>query len=718
MAEKLFYDVNGNATELTDNRTEYDPFYTPAEDIDGDGIPDNDGSFDYLYNPPRHYLPTGGYISFNNDFFYDVAGGYIADGGISGTSYFSQEDYEGFGNSQFGDSISGIREGYTGAASIELLPRVATLGEDYELVSDSNITDITDSTITIAPGETTATVNLNFLPDLVYDPKEQAQLELLEDEAYIVGRSPIATRTTSYYNNRAPRVGLEELENPESGILNFNVPENADPGTVVGQVNFSDPHRDELTYSLVRGRASDEAYTPLGDEDPYIDLDPEIIETSNQDLDNDGIPPFSIDPSTGVITLTDYDDLDREPSYIEPVYDDEFGIDIFEERVPQLYNSEYYQLFVKVTDGTIDPEWSNYPNYSGSDDNQLYEASLVNIKVISIPTTTGDDDVEGFSSSDIIRGLAGNDTIRGLAGNDTLIGNAGDDSLDGGIGDDTLNAGIGNDELFGGEGNDTLNGISGNNTLDGGAGNDELYGGMDDDILYGMDGSDTFYGIDGNDEIFGGAGDDFAYGMNGDDTLNGGDGNDKFLGGAGKDLLAGNGGDDTLNGGAGDDTLDGELGNDFLNGGLGNDLISGMEGNDILIGLNGDDTLDGDSGKDILFGMDENDVINGGEDKDTLNGGGGDDTLKGGAGIDRLSGKAGADVFVLEVGVGQDLIIDFEDGVDRLGLSGDLSFEHLNIVDLAIYSSTQIYDPVNNQILAVLSGVEPSLITEADFTTV
>ena len=469
----------------------------------------------------------------------------------------------------------------------------------------SNVTEITDTTITIAPGETTATVDLNFLPDSVYDPDEIVQFEIVGGDRYVIGHSPVAG-SSPYYGStyNAPKPNLNDLENPELRTLNFNVPKNADPGTVVGRVDFTDPQGDELTYSLVTRRVSDYEYYYYDDYHSDIDLDESIVRSSNQDLDRDGIHPFTIDSSTGIITVTDYDDLDREPSYNPPVVYDENDPDY--EPQPQLYNSGYYQLFVRVTDGTFDPHY----DFAYGDDNQLYEASVVNIKVIDIPTTSRDDNVEGFSSSDIIKGLAGNDTIKGLAGNDTLMGSIGDDSLDGGSGADSLNGGPGDDELFGGEGNDNL------------------------------------------------------------------------LGGAGKDIL------------------------------------SGMEGNDILIGMDGDDTLNGELGKDILFGMEGNDTISGGEENDTLNGGAGDDILSGGAGIDRLSGKAGADIFTLEVGLGQDLIIDFQDGVDRLGLPEDLSFGQINIIDVPIYSATMIQDDTSTEILAVLHGVEASLITEADFTTV
>ena len=112
LVEKLFYDVDGNATELVDNRAEYEPYYEPPEDIDGDGLPDDD--YSDPYNQSRHYLPTGGYISLYNDTFYDALGGYIGESNsdyYEGKSYFFYEDYEGV--SDYGVRIDEIR-GYYG----------------------------------------------------------------------------------------------------------------------------------------------------------------------------------------------------------------------------------------------------------------------------------------------------------------------------------------------------------------------------------------------------------------------------------------------------------------------------------------------------------------------------------------------------------------------------------------------------------------------------
>lgn len=54
---------------------------------------------------------------------------------------------------------------------------------------------------------------------------------------------------------------------------------------------------------------------------------------------------------------------------------------------------------------------------------------------------------------------------------------------------------------------------------------------------------------------------------------------------------------------------------------------------------------------------------------DTVNGGGGDDFLHDGAGLDVLTGGAGADVFVFARDGAQEVITDFEDGIDQLDIS-------------------------------------------------
>ena len=74
-----------------------------------------------------------------------------------------------------------------------------------------------------------------------------------------------------------------------------------------------------------------------------------------------------------------------------------------------------------------------------------------------------------------------------------------------------------------------------------------------------------------------------------------------------------------------------------------------------------DDTLTGGIGGDILSG---------GGGQDLLLGGDGSDILLDGTGNDTLSGGAGADIFVLTRDGAEDVIVDYQAGIDRLDLTG------------------------------------------------
>lgn len=248
----------------------------------------------------------------------------------------------------------------------------------------------------------------------------------------------------------------------------------------------------------------------------------------------------------------------------------------------------------------------------------------------------GDDVVRGFASADYIDGGAGDDALFGGQGWDRLTGGTGRDHLDGGDHSDALTAGNGNDEAWGGAGNDTI---------DGGNHKDSLWGGDGDDRIIAGQGFDTAWGGAGDDVITGNAGKDVLYGGDGADAINGGALADKLFGGAGNDLLHGAAGMDAIYGGAGDDLLEGQMGSDALHGGLGEDALSGG------------------AGIDRLFGGD------------------GADQLTGGQGNDRLTGGEGADRFVFDDTSENDVITDFEDGVDAIEfMIQAFGFEDLDIV--------------------------------------
>jgi Ca2+-binding RTX toxin-like protein len=253
-------------------------------------------------------------------------------------------------------------------------------------------------------------------------------------------------------------------------------------------------------------------------------------------------------------------------------------------------------------------------------------------------------------------------------------------------------------ELVGNTGNDTIQGNDGDDILDGGDGNDQLFGGNNDD------------------QLFGGIGNDILQGDNGNDLLNGDLGNDTLKGLAGDDILDGGVGSDSLLGGIGNDILIGDLGDDILNAEAGNDLVFGDDGNDRLYGGDGFDELNGGIGKDFLYGGNNNDTLFGNNDNDTLYGEAGDDILNGGQGSDVLRGGLNNDIFVIAVGNGSDIVQDFQDGFDKMGLSGGLLFSQLTI--LGSGTNTLIKNTSSGETFATLQNVSSTLITNLDFLVI
>jgi Ca2+-binding RTX toxin-like protein len=126
--------------------------------------------------------------------------------------------------------------------------------------------------------------------------------------------------------------------------------------------------------------------------------------------------------------------------------------------------------------------------------------------------------------------------------------------------------------------------------------------------------------------------------------------------------------------------------NEPLDSGTGNNQLEDGDGKDTLTGTTGDDQLSGYAG---------------------------DDILRGGIGSNQLSGGAGIDTFVLAPGEGTDTITNFMVDQDRIGLAEGLSFGQLTITQDG--SDTLIKLTSDNEILAVLSGVQSNTLTAADF---
>ncbi|MBD2070686.1 peptidylprolyl isomerase [Leptolyngbya sp. FACHB-671] len=150
---------------------------------------------------------------------------------------------------------------------------------------------------------------------------------------------------------------------------------------------------------------------------------------------------------------------------------------------------------------------------------------------------------------------------------------------------------------------------------------------------------------------------------------------------------------------------------DYLVGTNRNDAIRGLAGNDQILGLNGNDRLLGQAGADRLVGGAGNDFLQGGVGNDAINGGAGNDRIAGNAGRDRITTGGGRDTLIIGRGEGLDVVTDFADRLDKIQLSGGVSFGQLTIRQQQ--SDTLIQ--VGRTNLLTLENVNANLVTQADF---
>jgi Ca2+-binding RTX toxin-like protein len=102
--------------------------------------------------------------------------------------------------------------------------------------------------------------------------------------------------------------------------------------------------------------------------------------------------------------------------------------------------------------------------------------------------------------------------------------------------------------------------------------------------------------------------------------------------------------------------------NDFLAG------RSGMIDGDVYAG-GGNDTLRTGTADDVVYGGSGRDHLRGNDGDDVLRGEAGNDTLRGDAGDDTFFGGSNSDRFIFTRSDDDDIVRDFENGVDKLDLS-------------------------------------------------
>ena len=206
---------------------------------------------------------------------------------------------------------------------------------------------------------------------------------------------------------------------------------------------------------------------------------------------------------------------------------------------------------------------------------------------------------------------------------------------------------------------------------------------------------------------------------------------------------------DVIDAGAGDDIV--RVGTDFatdtLNGGDGSDTVSfrwyGFEASsgatfnlathgtnfENIIGSYYDDVLTGDNNANNITGDNAEsqsegaNTISGLGGNDTLSGNGGDDQIDGGTGADTIT-TGGTDTIILRAGdggstlAGADIITDFPDGTDILGMDDGLQYADLTIAQGTGDNANNTIISAGSEYLAILEDIDVTDLTEADFTPV
>ena len=217
--------------------------------------------------------------------------------------------------------------------------------------------------------------------------------------------------------------------------------------------------------------------------------------------------------------------------------------------------------------------------------------------------------------------------------------------------------------------------------------------------------ANKLFGENGNDSLYGGKKSDTLKGGKGSDRLRGGAGNDKIHGGTGRDTAVFSARENQIN----------LKSNKFQNSGDGHDLLISIEninaggGNDVVTGNRSANTIKGQNGNDSLNGAPGHDYLIGGRGHDNLKGGSGNDKLIGGQGHDKLFGGSGRDTFVLTEGSGDDHIMDFHNGQDRIAFMAGVT----NLVVRNSDLNANIYK--GNDLLAVVRGGANQLLKKGEF---
>ncbi|MEM7212484.1 MAG: ExeM/NucH family extracellular endonuclease [Pseudomonadota bacterium] len=237
---------------------------------------------------------------------------------------------------------------------------------------------------------------------------------------------------------------------------------------------------------------------------------------------------------------------------------------------------------------------------------------------------------------------------------------------------------------------------------------DPVIMGLDFRALVTATGAGVTNGTAAGEVIEGDAAANFIIGRGGEDRMIGGEGGDRYVVDSFFDIVyeVAGGGYDRVGTSVSLVTFD-EV-----------EAVDGTGTDDItIIGNDSDNWIRGNSG---------NNLVTGGLGNDRVDGRAGNDTVIGDQGNDILEGGAGADVFVATEDNGNDIILDFEDGVDLIDLTtlglgfddlvvsgttnatvsfagGSITINGVNVVDL---SAADFIEPAGAPSVPVVSGTD------------
>ncbi|WJY22324.1 hypothetical protein QTA57_04030 [Fontisubflavum oceani] len=154
----------------------------------------------------------------------------------------------------------------------------------------------------------------------------------------------------------------------------------------------------------------------------------------------------------------------------------------------------------------------------------------------------------------------------------------------------------------------------------------------------------------------------------------------------------------SLYGFAGDDTIIAGYADDKVFGGLGDDEIYANAGDDVAVGGEGDDFIAGEDGNDSLHAGDGIDMLYGGQDDDFI----------------FLTDDGDVDTVLFQQGDGNDVIDNFELGIDQVSL-GNFGFASFDEIEgLITYSGDQALLDLGNGDTIIFTNLDGPL-GAADF---